>query len=60
MIFIYYLRFWLQFPDDTTKRGLETNIDAADQKTDRAGLRDNFKSRLDRLGNLYSGEIVYK
>ncbi|XP_073962625.1 anillin-like isoform X2 [Choristoneura fumiferana] len=43
-----------EIEDDTSKRALETDLDEADQKTDRTGLRNNFKSRLDRLGNLYS------
>lgn len=33
-------------------------IEMADEKTEKTALRHNFKSRLDRLGNLYSGEFL--
>ncbi|XP_026750357.2 anillin isoform X2 [Galleria mellonella] len=41
-----------EIEDDTSKE-MEKQIDAGDNK-ERGGLRHNIKSRLDRLGNLYS------
>ncbi|XP_064075009.1 anillin isoform X4 [Vanessa tameamea] len=42
-----------EIEDDTSKLE-KTAIEMADDKTEKSGLRHNFKSRLDRLGNLYS------
>ncbi|XP_047540014.1 anillin isoform X6 [Vanessa atalanta] len=42
-----------EIEDDTTKLEKKA-IEMADDKTEKSGLRHNFKSRLDRLGNLYS------
>ncbi|XP_063629461.1 anillin [Cydia splendana] len=45
-----------EIEDDTSKRPLETNIDEVEHKTEKTGIKNNLrnKSRLDRLGNLYS------
>ncbi|XP_045505446.1 anillin isoform X3 [Colias croceus] len=42
-----------EIEDQTSKE--ETNVpDMTDNKTEKSNVRNNFKSRLDRLGNLYS------
>ncbi|XP_063388339.1 anillin-like [Cydia fagiglandana] len=45
-----------EIEDDTSKRPLETNLDEVEHKTEKTGMKNNLrnKSRLDRLGNLYS------
>ncbi|CAH2097609.1 unnamed protein product [Euphydryas editha] len=40
--------------EDETPKLEKKAIEMADEKTEKAALRHNFKSRLDRLGNLYS------
>ncbi|CAH0717767.1 unnamed protein product, partial [Brenthis ino] len=42
-----------EIQDDTPKLGRKA-IDMDDHKNEKSALRNNFKSRLDRLGNLYS------
>ncbi|CAF4859607.1 unnamed protein product [Pieris macdunnoughi] len=40
--------------EGASPKKLTTKPDMADNKTDKTNVRTNFKSRLDRLGNLYS------
>ncbi|CAB3229618.1 unnamed protein product [Arctia plantaginis] len=43
-----------EITDDTSSNMEKGAVEMPEQKTDRIGLRHNMKSRLDRLGNLYS------
>ncbi|XP_063833617.1 anillin [Ostrinia nubilalis] len=45
-----------EIEDGSTKMPLEQAPEETEHKTEKAGTRHNFKSRLDRLGNLYSDE----
>ncbi|XP_041975436.1 anillin-like isoform X2 [Aricia agestis] len=40
--------------EDDTSTSVDKNTDMADTKADKAGLRHNVRSRLDKLANLYS------
>lgn len=43
------------FPDNTCSKMDKGSVALSEPKPEHLAVRQNFKSRLDRLGNLYSG-----